>query len=101
MPVRPSDKEDAYFVRQEFERRRKQEEEKLARLNAEEKTKLKELHYMHCPKCGNNLIEIDYKGIAVDKCSHCDGVWLDAGELEQISHLEKGLLDKWFQAFKK
>ena len=101
MPVRPSDKEDAYFIREEFERRKKKEEEKLALLNESEKKKLKELHYMHCPKCGNNLIEIDYKGIAVDKCSHCDGVWLDAGELEQISHLEKGVLDKWFKAFKK
>jgi uncharacterized protein len=101
MPVKPTDKEDAYFIRQDFERRKQKEEEKLARLNAEEKTKLKELHFMHCPKCGHNLIEIDYKGIAVDKCSHCDGVWLDAGELEQISHLEKGLMDKWFQAFKK
>ena len=101
MPVKPSDKEDAYFIRQDFERRKKKEEEKLEQLNAEEKAKLKEQHFMHCPKCGHNLIEIDYKGIAVDKCSHCDGVWLDAGELEQISHLEKGLMDKWFQAFKK
>ena len=56
---------------------------------------------MHCPKCGHNLIEIDYKGIAVDKCSNCEGVWLDAGELEQISNLERGKLDKLFTVFKK
>ena len=30
-------------------------------------------------------IEIDYKGIKVDKCSACEGVWLDAGELEAVS----------------
>jgi len=101
MPVKPSDKEEAYFIRQEFERRKKAEEEKLAKLNEQEIQRLKELHYMHCPKCGHHLLEIDYKGIAVDKCSHCDGVWLDAGELEQISHLEKGKLDRWFSAFKK
>lgn len=101
MPVKPSEKEEEYFARVEFEQRKKAEEEKLARLNAEEVTKLKELHYMHCPKCGHNLIEIDYKGIAVDKCSHCDGVWLDAGELEQVAQLEKSKLDKLFTVFKK
>ena len=47
------------------------------------------------------LIEINYKNIAVDKCSSCEGIWLDAGELETISGLEKGILDKWFGVFKK
>lgn len=101
MPVKPSEKEEEYFARLEFEERKKAEAEKLARLNEEEINKLKELHYMHCPKCGHNLIEIDYKGIAVDKCSHCDGVWLDAGEIEQVSQLEKTKLDKLFTVFKK
>jgi len=63
--------------------------------------KEKELHYMKCPKCGMELIEIDYKGIKVDKCSECEGVWLDAGELEAISRFEKTNLDKLFSVFKK
>jgi len=70
----------------------------------EEKKKLKELHHMHCPKCGMNLIEIDYKGIKIDKCSGCEGIWLDAGELEAIveaGHKDKGFLDKMFTVFKK
>lgn len=101
MPVKPTDKEEEFFIREESERRKRIEEEKLSKLNEEEKQKLKELHHMHCPKCGHNLIEIDYKGIAVDQCSHCDGIWLDAGELEQVSLLEKGVLDKMFNIFKK
>ena len=101
MPVKPSDKETEYFARQEFEKKMKIEQETRKKMEKEEKKKLKELHYMHCPKCGMNLIEIDYKGIAVDKCSACEGIWLDAGELETISHLEKGKLDKWFSVFKK
>ena len=56
---------------------------------------------MRCPKCGMELIEIDYKGIKVDKCSECEGVWLDAGELEAISKFEKTVLDKLFSVFKK
>jgi len=40
---------------------------------------------MRCPKCGLELIEIDYKGSKFDKYSECEGVWLDAGELEGIA----------------
>ena len=77
------------------------EGEKHRKLKEEDKKRLKELHYMKCPKCGMELIEIDYKGIKVDKCSECEGVWLDAGELEAISRFEKTNLDKLFSVFKK
>ncbi len=97
----PSSKEEEYFLRQEIERRKEIEKEKLARLDEQEKQELMALHHMHCPKCGHTLIEVDYKGIAVDNCSHCHGVWLDAGELEQVSQLEKSKLDKWFHVFNK
>jgi hypothetical protein len=101
MPVKPSDKEEEYFARIEFERRKKIEEEKLKRIVEEDKRKLMDLHYMRCPKCGMELSEIDYKGIAVDKCFNCEGVWLDAGELESVAKLEKGALDKLFGVFRK
>lgn len=101
MPIRPSEKEEEYVARMEFERRKKTEEEKHKKLREEEKKKLKELHYMRCPKCGMELIEIDYKGIEVDKCSGCGGIWLDAGELEAVSKLEKSGLDKLFSVFTK
>jgi Zn-finger nucleic acid-binding protein len=101
MPVKPSEKEEEYFAREEFEQKKKEQEESLKRLEQEEKKRLKGLHYMRCPKCGMELIEINYKNIAVDKCSSCEGIWLDAGELEAISVLEKGNLNKWFGVFKK
>ena len=47
------------------------------------------------------LIEIDYKSIKVDRCSECDGVWLDVGELEAVSKLGKSGMDKLFSVFKK
>jgi hypothetical protein len=85
----------------EFERKKKIEEEKHKKLGEEEKRRLKEVHYMRCPKCGMELIEIDYKGIKIDECSECEGIWLDAGELETVSRLEKTGLDKLFSVFKK
>lgn len=99
--MRPSEREAEFIARMEYERRRKIEEEKHKKLKEEEKTKMKELHYMRCPKCGMDLLEIDYKNIKVDKCSECEGIWLDAGELEAVSKLEKGGLDKLFSVFKK
>lgn len=101
MTLRPSEKEEEFFAREEYERRRKAEEEKQKQMAAAEKAKLKELHHMHCPKCGMKLIEIDYKNIKVDKCSECQGIWLDAGELEALAKLEKGVVDKFFSVFKK
>ena len=101
MPLKPSEQEEEYFARMEFEKKKKIEEEKHKKLNAEEKKSLKGLHYMRCPKCGMELIEIDYKGIKVDRCSECEGIWLDAGELETVSTLEKSGLDKLFSVFKK
>ncbi|MCB0278814.1 MAG: zf-TFIIB domain-containing protein [Calditrichaeota bacterium] len=93
--------EEEYFKREEFERKQKREAEKSEKLATEEKKRLKDLHYMRCPKCGMELIEIDYKGLNVDKCSNCSGIWLDAGELEMVSKFEKVALDKWFTVFKK
>lgn len=89
------------MARTEYEKLKKIEEEKHSRLKDEEKKKLKELHFMRCPKCGMDLIEIDYKGIKVDKCSECEGIWLDAGELEAVSKMEKTGLDKLFGVFRK
>lgn len=93
--------EEEYFARMDYERRKKVEEEKQNKLAQEEKKRLKELHLMRCPKCGMQLIEIDYKGIKVDKCSECEGIWLDAGEMDAVSKLEKGGLDKLFSVFQR
>lgn len=99
--MKPSEREAEYIARMEFEKRKKLEEEKHRKLAAEEKMRLKELHHMRCPKCGMELIEIDYKDIKVDKCSECEGIWLDAGELDAVARLEKTGLDKLFSVFKK
>ena len=99
--MKPSEREEEYFAREMFEKKQKVEQEKQKQLAEAERRKAKELHYMKCPKCGMNLVEIDYKSIKVDRCSSCEGVWLDSGELAQIVRLEKGALDKLFSVFSK
>ncbi|GAB6097524.1 hypothetical protein JCM14469_37780 [Desulfatiferula olefinivorans] len=101
MPVKPSAKEEEYFARIEFERKCKMAEEARANMAAAEKKKLQEMHHMCCPKCGLKLVAVDYRGIEIDKCTGCEGIWLDAGELEAVSKLDQGKLSNWFANFKK
>ena len=85
---KPSDQEDEYFAKKEFERRKKIACEKQMAMAAAEQKQLKELHFMHCPKCGMDLAEIELEGIKVDKCTCCRGIWFDDGEVEQLLERE-------------
>ena len=100
MAIKPTEKEEEYFAMVELEKLKRIEMEKHKALKEEEKRRLKELHFMKCPKCGMEIIEVDYKGLKVDKCSECDGVWLDAGELEAVAKMDKSGIDKLFSIFK-
>lgn len=45
---------------------------------------LKNLHWMHCPKCGMQLTSELHGSVEIDVCPSCRGVWLDSTELETI-----------------
>ena len=87
---KPSKAEDEYFARQELERRKKWAQEQAGKMAVEQKEQLKQLHWMKCPKCGMDLKEIEIHGVKVDQCASCGGVFLDAGEMEQIENHEQG-----------
>lgn len=98
---KPSKAEDEYFARQELERRKKWAQEQSTKMAAEEKEKLKQAHWMKCPKCGRDLKEIDLHGVKVDQCANCGGIFLDAGEIEQLArHEDHGLVGRVFSIFK-
>ena len=97
---KPSKAEDEYFARQEMERRKKVAQEMSAQMAEQEKTRLKDLHFMKCPKCGMDLSEIELQGIKVDQCASCGGIFFDAGELEQLSKKDEGVLGKVFSIFR-
>jgi hypothetical protein len=100
MPVKPTESEDEYFVRLEAERLRKLAAERQAKIQVEEREREKALHYMKCPKCGMQLEEISFGDVKVDKCFHCEGLWLDNGELERLQAKEAGFMGKLFKAFR-
>jgi uncharacterized protein len=76
--------EDEYIWVHELQTRMARlEQEQQARTQAE-KLHLKELHWMHFPKCGQELAKETCDSVEVDVCPSCKGVWLDAGELGTI-----------------
>jgi acetyl-CoA carboxylase beta subunit len=97
---KPSKAEDEYFARQELERRKKWAQEQAAKKSAEEKEQTKKLHWMKCPKCGMDLAEIELHGVKVDQCASCGGVFLDAGEMEQLEKHDEGVLHRVFSMFR-
>jgi Zn-finger nucleic acid-binding protein len=76
--------EDEYIWVQELQQRMgKLAKEQQAQSEAE-KQRLKEAHWMHCPKCGQKLATETCGAVEIDVCPSCKGVWLDMGELGTI-----------------
>ena len=97
---KPSKAEDEYFVRQELERRKQWAREQASKMAANEKERLRQTHHMKCPKCGMDLAEIELHGVKVDQCGNCGGVFLDAGEIEQIAKHDNGVMGRVFSLFR-
>lgn len=100
MTKKPSQEEEEYFARQESARLKAAAIEKARQIQAEELEKRKQLHWMKCPKCGDELHTIVLHGVHADRCFHCNGTFLDAGELELLAGKEHGFLQKVLSVFK-
>ena len=85
---KPSKTEDEYFAKEEAEKSKRLEVKVKHETEVEERERVKTFCYMKCPKCGGNLNEVVFRGIRIDRCSTCGGVWLDNGELEKLAGTE-------------
>ncbi len=96
MAHNPGPSEEEYARKQDAELIAKRKREASALRLEEEKAQLKTLHWMRCPKCGQELREERYHRIHVDRCTACRGVWFDAGEAESLLDKEPGPLQAFF-----
>ena len=64
--------------------REKRERERAALEAEADRDARQQQHFMKCPKCGHDLVEEDLEGVSIDRCSFCEGVFFDAGELESL-----------------
>jgi hypothetical protein len=88
---KPSSNEDEYFLKLDAEILK----EKRAKLDAERLAAERHSHFMRCPKCGGELVEREFHHAKVDECRDCHGVWLDAGEVNQLLQVRHGALDNF------
>jgi len=86
--------EEEYFVRKEREQLAKLK----AKHEAEAKASARQASHMKCPKCGESLKVRSFQKIEIDQCTGCDGIWLDAGEIDQVAARdESSWLGKFWQ----
>jgi hypothetical protein len=90
MPLKPTNKEDEYFAREEAIKLRKLAARQREEMADDEKKRLKELHWMCCPKCGMKMNTINVNEVEIDKCFSCGGLYFDDGELEKVTGRETG-----------
>ncbi len=41
---------------------------------------------MRCPKCRADMEVVNYEGVEVDRCTICNGIWFDAGEIDLLKN---------------
>lgn len=80
-----SKQEDEFIAKEEAEKVKRLHEKLIEEEKAKEKAKVQAACYMRCPKCGGHLETIAFKGVEIDRCTSCSGVWLDEGELEKLA----------------
>jgi uncharacterized protein len=84
-------REDEWFLTNERQllegaraERAKREKERAAKTAEADRQRLREQHHMRCPKCGHEMKEETLESVTIDRCSYCEGIFFDAGELDQV-----------------
>jgi len=93
--MKPINSEDEYIWVQEVRQRMARLEKEQQAESEAEKRRLKQAHWMHCPKCGQRLSAEKCGSVEIDVCPSCKGVWLDKGELGTL--IESGDQGSFFQ----
>jgi uncharacterized protein len=50
---------------------------------------------VNCPTDGETLMMSERKGVEIDYCPRCRGIWLDRGELDKLIAAAEGDDDRW------
>jgi len=80
-------KEEGWFLQNEkqlIEAARQKRLEAQRALQTAEAEERRRLHWHKCPKCGSDMHTQTIEGVDVEKCSGCEGIFFDRGELESL-----------------
>jgi len=93
----PMDERRKGLEEEYFHRKNKEALEKLReQMKVSEEAKAAGTSSMKCPRCDGTLNESKFEEVLIDICDQCGGVWLDSGELEQVTKKDKG---GWFSRY--
>lgn len=86
--------ENSYFY--------KEEKEKIEKMRHEAREHLiQELCKNRCPKCGNVIKPMEFRGVPLDKCQNCGGVWMGPKDLQILAEKDhRTWFEQWFKAEK-
>jgi RNA polymerase-binding transcription factor DksA len=102
--VKPSQPEEDYFAKEDAEKKRKLAHKVRHDMASDEAKRLRHLHHGHCPGCGQQMHEVKLRGVPVEVCFSCNGIFLQHGQIEafqrQINEGRRGVVAailNWFQ----
>jgi len=81
----------------------KLERDQIEKVRADAREKIAgELCRNRCPKCGDRINPVEFRGVPLDKCAGCGGVWLGPRDLQILSQKDhRTWFEKWFQESEK
>jgi Zn-finger nucleic acid-binding protein len=44
--------------------------------------------YLLCPRCRIDMEKLMKRGVVIDVCKKCGGMWVDAGEMEKLAKIK-------------
>ncbi len=54
-----------------------------------------------CPKCGEMIEPMTFRGVPLDKCPGCGGIWLGPKDLQMLAEKDhRTWFDRWFHSEK-
>ena len=82
---KPGRDEHDYFQQRDREKLLKAAAERSDREAAAAAEELRQAHWLRCAKCGNLMETKPFRGVEIERCPDCGGVFLDRGELEKLA----------------
>jgi len=62
-------------------------------------SQVRELCKNRCPKCGDEITATTFRGVPLDQCPSCGGIWLGPNDLKILAEKDhRTWFDDWFHA---
>lgn len=93
--------ENEYFELEDIEKLHKIRVKKESEENEKKMANEKEIHFMKCSRCGQNLTHSKFGFVSIDKCNNCEAIVISKDELEKFLSEGHSLLKPLIDMFRK